>query len=173
MANWEYKGVDISITISGEFKAQLDSDVELRTNTLAEMHQTIEKELKHVKRRKLSLKVVGIAREKRYGEKKNMVLGAAVIVGVNRTGRNYIFQGLPSTHEFDDDYGIFPDTPLNRQMIGQMIDAEQKLSALHAIASKVEIKSIGGYGRIPTAAYDGILKNLETRYAKALAESRK
>lgn len=173
MSNWEYKGVTISVTGSGEFRAEIDSDVILTTTTLAEMRRTIEKELKHVKKRKLSLNVVGIVKEKRYRERGEMTIGAAVIVGVNRTGRDYIFQGLLSTHEFNEDYGIFPDTPANRETLSWIIAAEERLITLRGIVNKVEIKSVGGYGRISTTQYEGILKDLEKRYAKALAASGK
>lgn len=167
MTNWEHKGIGISITSSGEFRAQLDGDVTLTTKTLAEMRQTIEKELKHVKKRKLSLKVVGIVKLR---HRVDLKLGVATIVGVDRTRRQYMFS--PVT-DFDDDLGIFPDTPMNRIMIEQIIMTKEALRVLEERANEVEVKNVGGYGRLPTGEYESVLKNLEARYAKALTKSRK
>ena len=171
MTNWEYKGVGISITGSGKFRAQLDSDVLLTTNTLAEMRQTIEKELKSIKKRSLKLKVAVVAYPKHKPEK-SKVLGL-VLTGINRTSRNYVLEGLPQTETLGyDDFGVLPDTPSNRSLLEQIISTRKALSSLEEQARSVELKPIGGYGRISAGAYEIMLQGLEDRYEKALARSK-
>lgn len=157
---FEHKGIDIEITDRGQFMATV-GDVEISQPSLELAKALIDKTLSAKPKRTLALKVVGIQRSSKTvyrGEQEPEGKVAHVtLVSLNRTTRDFQYEGLPKGHKIDSP---LPDTPANAKLLERYLAAKEEFDSLNERRQE-KMLSVRQYGRIAIEEYDEVVSDLE------------
>ena len=151
----EYRGIEISVQEDGIFYCEQDSG-----NTFSEsfkkLKDRIDDNLKATaKKETVHLPVI-----------RTKDCSAFIVTGIH-LGTGLV---LPTQdrHSYSD---IIPDTPINRELVKQLIVARERLSNIEGEIYPRRVTARYGYGRISSDEYPATIKALKDNYQAALEES--
>ena len=166
---FKHRDVPIEIDQMGNFIAKVGS-VEVSTPTLKACQEAIDKEVTHTAKAKvLNLKVIGILKEPGRWDSKNkpaIRLQRAVLVGINRTTRDLMFEGVSKGYEMES---VMADTPKAEAKLKEYLEAK---AAFNAIEDHIHNFQLGklGYGRVAAEDYEKLLAQVEEQHMKCKYE---
>lgn len=163
--NLKHLGIGVVVKNNGKFYATVD-DVELVADNFDAMKQKIVHATTDAQKKiKVALPVIGLLEAERWSEDEDMdgEVGTGTFIGINRTTRELQVTGLPKGYRLDKDT-VIADTPGNRELLNEFIDARQKLDDLQATVSELKLWKGSDYGRIDAGDYDNLITGITMRY---------
>jgi DNA polymerase III delta prime subunit len=166
---WTYKGVQITVDQNGKFRARI-ADLEINAASRDEAERLISAEISSKDKPKVALKVLGFLSKAagRHAEANPIKIASAVLIGVNRTSRDLMFEGVPKGYEFEH---VVADTPGNKKHLHEYLELRLAWRRMEEDHNSRLVGAKLGFGRIDAVEYEKTLKNLTDSHTTSVEVS--